>query len=206
MDATGDPEEHLLWSFHDLPLHLQEVTVTQRLETEVVVGKVPAVVDQLIEFLPIGHNESVDVRSDDLSFLSRNWIGIPEEIIDDVRKLGRRRLVEVGNGNPRRQLSEVRVNGHEVGRRFGRQFVQFKGRDAVIDAVTDLLSYDNRIDILLVQVCTETGQTGRNLIKLDFLFRSVPFYDVHGCLELKRRKKKVDDQFLLSNLLPKVAG
>ena len=53
-------------------------------------------------------------------------------------------LVEVAHGDARREAREVRVLRGHVGRRLGRELVELVGRDAVVDALDDLLGQDLR--------------------------------------------------------------
>ena len=53
-------------------------------------------------------------------------------------------LVEVAHGDARRQTRKIRVLRGHVGRRLGGELIQFMGRDAVVDALDDLLGEDLR--------------------------------------------------------------
>ena len=66
------------------------------------------------------------------------------ELLDDVGEDLVRGLVEVAHGDARREAREVGVLGRHVGRRLGGQFIQLVGRDAVVDALDDLLGQDLR--------------------------------------------------------------
>ena len=53
-----------------------------------------------------------------------------------------RRLVEVRHTNSRGQPRKVRVLRRHVGRRLGGELIQLVRRDAVVDALDDLLGQD----------------------------------------------------------------
>ena len=69
-----------------------------------------------------------------------------------------RGLVEVAHGDARREAREVRVLGRHVGRRLGRELVELVGRDAVVDALDDLLGQDLRRAVVRPLARSETAQ------------------------------------------------
>ena len=90
------------------------------------------------------HDHLVDVVGDEGSRLLRLRVDVLVELLDDVGEDLARGLVEVAHGDARREAREVRVLGRHVGRRLGRELVELVGRDAVVDALDDLLGQDLR--------------------------------------------------------------
>ena len=90
------------------------------------------------------HDHLVDVVGDERGRLLRLRVHVLVELLDDVGEDLVRGLVEVAHGEARREAREVGVLGRHVGRRLGGQFIQLVGRDAVVDALDDLLREDLR--------------------------------------------------------------
>ena len=66
------------------------------------------------------------------------------ELLDDVREDLVRGLVEVRHTDSSCKSREIRMLRRHVGRRLGRELVELVGRDAVVDALDDLLGQDLR--------------------------------------------------------------
>ena len=90
------------------------------------------------------HDHLVDVVGDQGSGLLRLRVDVLVELLDDVGEDLVRGLVEVAHGDARRQPGKVGVLRGHVGRRLGRELVELVGRDAVVDALDDLLGQDLR--------------------------------------------------------------
>ena len=91
-----------------------------------------------------GHDDLVDVVGDERRRLLGLGVDMFMQLLDDVAEDLVRRLVEVAHGDARRQTGKVRVLRRHVGRRLGGELIQFMGRDAVVDALDDLLRQDLR--------------------------------------------------------------
>ena len=68
--------------------------------------------------------------------------------------------------------------GRHVGRRLGGQFIQLVGRDAVVDALDDLLGQDVGLNILAVEAVAELLDARRDLVVADDLLLAVALDDV----------------------------
>ena len=90
------------------------------------------------------HDHLVDVVGDERRRLLRLRVDVLVELLDDVGEDLVRGLVEVAHGDARRQPRKVRVLRGHVGRRLRRELVELVGRDAVVDALDDLLGQDLR--------------------------------------------------------------
>ena len=85
------------------------------------------------------HDHVIHVVGDERRRLLRLRVHVLVELLDDVGEDLVRGLVEVAHGDARREAREVGVLGRHVGRRLGRELVELVGRDAVVDALDDLL-------------------------------------------------------------------
>ena len=69
VNPNGDTHQHVLWTLSDLTIKLEQVGALQRLEAEVVVVVVSAVVDAVVEHIGIGHDDVVDFFRDERCML-----------------------------------------------------------------------------------------------------------------------------------------
>ena len=90
------------------------------------------------------HDHFIHVVGDQRSGLLRLRVDVLVELLHHVGEDLVRGLVEVAHGDARREAREVGVLRGHVGRRLGRELIQFMGRDAVVDALDDLLGEDLR--------------------------------------------------------------
>ena len=65
MNAHGDAHQHVLWTLSNLAIQLEQVGALKRLESEVVIVVVSAVIDVIVEHIGIGHNDIVDFFGDE---------------------------------------------------------------------------------------------------------------------------------------------
>ncbi|ETO66083.1 hypothetical protein, variant [Phytophthora nicotianae P1976] len=90
-------------------------------------------------------------------------------------------LVQVGHGDTRRQLGEVRVLRALVRCRLGSELVQLRCGYAGVHAGHDLLGDLDSVDVVRVEPIAELGNARRNLVELDVLATTVALDDVHRC-------------------------
>ena len=69
------------------------------------------------------------------------------------------------------------LRGH-IGRRLGRELIQFMGRDAVVDALDDLLGQNIGLDVLGVQTVAQFFDARRDLVVAHDLLLAVALDDV----------------------------
>ena len=111
-----------------------------------------------------GHDDLVDVVRDQRRRLLGLGVHVLVELLDDVREDLVRRLVEVRDGDARREPREVRMLRRHVGRRLGGQFIQLVRRDAVVDALDDLLGQNIGLDVLAVEAVAQFFDAARDLV------------------------------------------
>eukprot|EP00624_Nannochloropsis_granulata_P007019 evm.model.NODE_5931_length_8511_cov_32.465752.1 len=90
MDANGHAHDHVLGSLHDDAVHLEQVGLLQRLETEIVVVEVPIVDNGRINTLLVGHDNVVHVLGDEGGGLAVLGVLVVAELLDGLGEdLGR---------------------------------------------------------------------------------------------------------------------
>ena len=90
------------------------------------------------------HDHLIHIIGDERRRLLGLGVDVLVELLHHIRKDLVRGLVQIGDGDSRGQTREVRMLGSHVGRRLGRELVELVGRDAVVDALDDLLGQDLR--------------------------------------------------------------
>ena len=111
-----------------------------------------------------GHDDLVDVVGDQGRGLLGLGVDVLVELLHHVAEDLVRRLVEVRHTNSRGQPRKVRMLRRHVGRRLGGELIQFMGRDAVVDALDDLLGQDVRLDVLAVEAVAQFFDPRRDLV------------------------------------------
>ena len=111
-----------------------------------------------------GHDDLVHVVRDQGSGLLGLGVDVLVELLHHVAEDLVRRLVEVAHGDARREPREVRMLRRHVGRRLGGQFIKFVRRDAVVDALDDLLRQNIGLDVLGVQTVAQLFDAARDLV------------------------------------------
>ena len=110
------------------------------------------------------HDDLVDVVGDERRRLLRLGVDVLVELLDHIREDLVRRLVEVAHGDARREPREVRMLRRHVGRRLGGELIKFVRRDAVVDALDDLLRQNVRLDVLAVEAVAQFFDARRDLV------------------------------------------
>ena len=90
------------------------------------------------------HDHVINVVGDEGSRLLRLRVDVLVQFFYNIREDLVRGLVEVRDGDARREARKVGMLRGHVGRRLGRELVELVRRDAVVDALDDLLGQDLR--------------------------------------------------------------
>ena len=86
VDAHGDPHEHVLRAFNDLPVQLEQVGTLDGLETEVIVVVIATVVDMAVQSVSVGHDDFVNFLGDERGMFVGFRVDILPQIGDNVGK------------------------------------------------------------------------------------------------------------------------
>ena len=111
-----------------------------------------------------GHDDLVDVVGDERRRLLGLGVHVLVELLHHVAEDLVRGLVEVRHTNSRGQTRKIRMLRRHVGRRLGGELVQFMGRDAVVDALDDLLGQNIGLDVLAVEAVAQFFDAARDLV------------------------------------------
>merc|ERR1719265_1730183 len=178
VDPTADTQQHVLRALHDLAMDSQEVRLLQRLETEVVVLEIPAVLDARVQPLCVlAHEIPYSLRN------QRCWpillVPVFEQDSTGLRERRHSVLVQVRHRNARSKCGEVMVLLRHVGARLCRQGVNLRRGDSVVEPLDHLLRNHHGVHKLSVQAITKGADPGGYVVELHFLASTVPLEDIH---------------------------
>ena len=108
------------------------------------------------------HDHLIHIIGDERRRLLGLGVDVLVELLHHIRKDLVRGLVQIGDGDSRGQTREVRMLGSHVGRRLGRELVELVGRDAVVDALDDLLGQDLRRAFVRPRDSVRNGSISKN--------------------------------------------
>ena len=187
VNTDRDTHEHVLGTFGDLAIDLEQIRSLERLEAKEVVVEITIVDDRRVEAILVLDDGIVGVLGNHGRVFAGLWVDVVEQIGSNGRELFLCLLVKIRNGDTGGQLGIVGMLGREVGRGFGSQIVEFDGCDALVDALDDLASkyYVNsdkgahllgnhsRIDVVHIQSVAELVDTRGDLIESHTFFASI---------------------------------
>jgi hypothetical protein len=148
VNTHGYPHKHVLGTFGNLPIELEEVGFLQRLEAKVIEFKVTIVNHGSVQQILVGHDDIVDFLADKGGGLPRLGMGVVVKRGDDIGEDLLGFLVEVGDFDACGQDGIVGVLGGEGGGGLGGQFVEFGGGDSGVNSLDYLLGDDCFVDEL----------------------------------------------------------
>lgn len=210
VDAQRHAHQHLLRPLGRHPVEPQQVRLLQCLVAEEVVLVVPLVAAQskhasVSAGVGLGgrrrtgavfgkggiHDrriETILVRIDDPQYLVRDErrllsvfrVDVPVQRGHNRREVLVCHLVQVGDGDPRREARIVGVLRCQVRRRLGRKVVQRHRRDAIVDTLDHLLRDRDRGHVLSAEAVAQLVDTRRDLVECHLLRAPITLHHVHG--------------------------
>ena len=142
--------EQMLRPLHRLAVDLEQVGLLEGLEAEIVVVEVAVVDDGGVEAVRVGPDDFAQLRRDQGLGAAVARIHRVVQVLDHVAEHLLGLLVQVGDGDARRQNRIVRMLGGHGGGRLRRQVVQLDGGHARIEAVDHLLC---DLSLSILHVC-----------------------------------------------------
>ncbi len=139
VDAHADSHEQVLRPLHRPPVHLEQVGLLEGLEAEVVVVEVAVVDDRRVEAVRVGLDNLAQLLRHEWLGAARARIDRIVQVLDHVAEDLLGLLVQVGDGDARRQNGVVRMLGGHGGGRLGSQVVQLDRSDARVKSIDDFL-------------------------------------------------------------------
>ena len=123
VNSKGNPHDHVLRPFHDLTVHLEQVSFLECLEPEQIVVPITLVVDCVVKFFLILLDHFVDVLRDEACIFAI-YAFVRIQLFNYITKLFLCSLVEGSNSDPSGQPAVIWVKLVEVGGRLSDQVVK----------------------------------------------------------------------------------
>ena len=180
VDAEGDAHQHLLRPLRDLAVHLLQVRLLERLEAEVVVLEVAVVDDRAVEPLGVLGDDVADLVGDERRVLPGLRVDVRMQLEHRLRERLARLLVQVRDGDARRQLAVVGVLRRQERGGLGGEVVELERGDAVVHAEDHLLRHDHRVDVRRVEAVAQLLDARGDLVERHRLLAAISLNDQHG--------------------------
>ena len=126
VNADADAHEHVLRTFGNVSIQLEEITLFERFESKIVEFKVTIVNDGSIQLVLVSHDDVVGLLRDERSRFSRLGVNVGVKALNDFGKDFLRHFVEIRDGNAScedgaigmlRGKGRCRLSGKSVGER-----------------------------------------------------------------------------------------
>ena len=163
----------------DLAAHLEEVGLLESLEAEVVVLEVTVVNDGRVELVLVIPDDALELVRNERAVLARLGVDVPVQLVHGLAEGLGGLLVHVRDGDPRGQLAVVGVLGRQEGRRLRGKVVQLRRANAVKDTRDNLLSDDDRVDMLGVKAVAQLLDARGDLVEGHRLFLPIALDHQH---------------------------
>ncbi|KAH3661623.1 hypothetical protein OGAPHI_006472 [Ogataea philodendri] len=179
VNTNGNTHNHVLRSFSNFSVNLEQVRPFQSLETKIVVREVSVVHDCRVELFCVLLNNLVSLLGNHWRVLTVLWVHVSVQLLHDLGELLGGLLVQVGDGDSGSQGRIIRVDGGHVSGSLCSEVVELDGGDAMVNTRNDSLGDGNGFNVLRVEAVTQTGHSGGDFVEADWLFAPVSFQNVH---------------------------
>ena len=179
VDAHGHAHEHVLGALGHLAVEAKQVGALERLEAEVVVIVIAAVVDVPVEALRVGHNDGVHIFRNERRVLAGLRVNEGPQVVDDFREIVLGGAVQVVDANACRQARVIRVVRSERCGGLRSELVELAGLDAVVKALDGGLGDQVNVHPTGVQTFGQSRQLFLDRVEANVLPFAVSVDDLH---------------------------
>ena len=179
VDAHGHAHQHVLRALGHFAVEAEQVGALERLEAEVVVVVIAAVVDVPVEALGVGHDDGVDLFGDERGVLAGLRVNEGPQVVDDLREIVLGGAVQVVDADACRQAGIIRVVRGERCGGLRSELVELAGLDAVVQALDGGLGDEVNVHPAGVQTFGQGRQLFLDRVEANVFPLAVSVDDLH---------------------------